>query len=219
MQPVPPKATPPVDKGLSDAEREALKAEVRAREAARRARLKAEAERPDDDGPEPDVVEALQQLGATSKAGAKAALDATKAFRSLVSADFSLARSALGRTLAFTGVAIAFGASAWLLLMAALIAVLSGPFGMTITGAVLVTAIMSCLVTWFAGWQAMRYFEHTRMQATRRQLARLGIGELADFMPEMDSARSARHSARDEPPAGPDGKPPRDERGVEVTPP
>ncbi|MBB1060902.1 phage holin family protein [Lysobacter spongiae] len=164
-------------------------------------------------------MEALQQLGATSKAGAKAALDATKAFRSLVSADFSLARSALGRTLAFTGVAIAFGASAWLLLMAALIAVLSGPFGMTITGAVLVTAIMSCLVTWFAGWQAMRYFEHTRMQATRRQLARLGIGELADFMPEMDSARSARHSARDEPPAGPDGKPPRDERGVEVTPP
>ena len=33
--------------------------------------------------------------------------------------------------------------------------------------------------TAIAGWMAMRYFEHTRMKATRRQLARLGIGELA----------------------------------------
>ena len=37
------------------------------------------------------------------------------------------------------------------------------------------------------GWMAMRYFEHTRLQATRRQLARLGIGELSGFMPDAGS--------------------------------
>ena len=46
--------------------------------------------------------------------------------RSLVAADISLARSAFGRTLAITGVAIVFGASAWLLLMATLVVLLNG---------------------------------------------------------------------------------------------
>ncbi|RZA15670.1 MAG: phage holin family protein, partial [Lysobacteraceae bacterium] len=65
----------------------------------------------------PDLGEALHALGADSRAGLKAASDSLKALRILVAADFSLARSAFGRALAFTGVAIAFGASAWLLLM------------------------------------------------------------------------------------------------------
>lgn len=218
MQPVPPKATPSVDKGLSEAEREALKARVREREARQSERLREQAAQPDEDAVPPDLLEALQQLGATGRAGLVAALDATRAFRSLLSADFSLARSALGRTLAFTGVAIAFGASSWLLLMAVVISVLNRQFGMGLTAAVLTTALASCLVTWFAGWQAMRYFEHTRMQATRRQLARLGIGELADFMPTAESAESARQTAR-HPPRDANGQPPKDERGVEVTPP
>ena len=64
----------------------------------------------------------MHALGADSRAGLKAASDSLKALRILVAADFSLARSAFGRALAFTGVAIAFGASAWLLLMGAMIA-------------------------------------------------------------------------------------------------
>ena len=48
-----------------------------------------------------------------------------------------------------------------------------------------------------AGLRAMHYFDHTRMQATRRQLARLGIGELADLMPTADSHESARDTAKD----------------------
>src|SRR5512144_2531892 len=80
------------------------------------------------DGGRDDVAsieEALHALRDTGRATWTAGRDASKAFRILVSADVSLARSAFGRTLAFTGVAIAFGASAWLLLMGALIAWLS----------------------------------------------------------------------------------------------
>ena len=74
----------------------------------------------------PDLGEALHALGADSRAGLKAASESLKALRILVAADFSLARSAFGRALAFTGVAIAFGASSWLLLMAALLAEVAG---------------------------------------------------------------------------------------------
>ena len=63
-----------------------------------------------------------RELGDTGTATWQAGREAATAFRILISADFSLARSAFGRTLALTAVAIIFGASAWLLLMAALIA-------------------------------------------------------------------------------------------------
>ena len=79
----------------------------------------------DASGDAPDIEESLRQLGATGRATWSAGRDASKAFRILFAADISLARSAFGRTLAFTGVAIASGASAWLLLMAALVTWLS----------------------------------------------------------------------------------------------
>ena len=71
-----------------------------------------------------DLLESFRQVGQTGQAGLAAARDASKAFRTLVSADVSLARSAFGRTLAFTAVAIVFGASAWLLLMASVVGLL-----------------------------------------------------------------------------------------------
>ena len=108
----------------------------------------------------------------------------------------SLARSAFGRTLAFTGIAIAFGASAWLLLMATLIVWLSRGVGISWSLALLLTALLSIGVTVAAGYAAMRYFEHTRLQATRRQFARLGFGELADFMPDADSHQSSADAAQ-----------------------
>ena len=43
--------------------------------------------------------------------------------------------------------------------------------------ALFVAAIVNLVVTTLAAWRAAVYFEHTRMQATRRQLARLGIGD------------------------------------------
>ena len=168
--------------------------------------------------PPPDLQESLRQVGAAGRASVSAAVDTGKALRSLVAADFSLARSAFGRTLAFTGVAIVFGASAWLLLMTALIVALNRQFGWPWWAALLSCAVLSIAAAAVAVYQGMRYFEHTRMRATRRQLARLGIGELADLAPSAGSAESSRAAAerleRETAKA-----PLKDRRGIEVTPP
>ncbi len=183
---------------------------------------------PDAANPAPDLGESLRQVGTAGRASLGAAGDAAKAFRTLLIADVSLARSALGRTLALTGVAIAFGASAWLLLMATLVVYLTRGAGWSWSLALLVTAMLSLAITAFATWQGMRYFEHTRLQATRRQLARLGIGELSEFTPHPGSAESARAgagvnatatpAAGSAPPAAGD-TPLKDEQGIDVTPP
>ncbi|HSM12084.1 MAG TPA: phage holin family protein [Lysobacter sp.] len=169
--------------------------------------------------PAPDLGESLRQIGQTGRAGLGAAGDAAKAMRSLVAADISLARSALGRTLAMTGVAIVFGASAWLLLMAVLVVVLNARVGLSWSLSLLLPALLSGAAAWFVGWRAMGYFEHTRLQATRRQLARLGIGELSDFVPDAGSATSTRDATEQRPSEDAAGQPLKDERGVDVTPP
>lgn len=171
----------------------------------------------DVDGLPPDLLEALRQIGATSRASLGAAGDTAKALRTLIAADVSLARSALGRTLALSGFAIVFGASAWLLLMAALVVFLSGQVGLPWSAALLIPALLSVVTTVIAGRYAMRYFEHTRLQATRRQLARLGIGELSDFMPSPGSPESARAASKRQPPTSADGNPAKDRRGIDVT--
>ena len=169
--------------------------------------------------PAADLLESLRQIGATGRAGLGAGGDAAKALRTLLAADVSLARSAIGRALALTGVAIAFGASCWLLLMTALISFLNRQVGLSWSLSLLLCALLSGAVTAWAVWQAQRYFEHTRLQATRRQLARLGIGELADFMPDADAPVSSRDAAQRTPAARDDGTPLKDDLGVDVTPP
>ena len=168
--------------------------------------------------PAPDLADSLRQVRSAGRAGLRAANEAGKALRILVSADLSLARSAFGRALAFTGVAIAFGASAWMLLMATLIAVLHDAVGWSWILSLGVCAGLSLAVTAIGAWRAMHYFEHTRMQATRRQLARLGIGELADFMPEPDSAQSTQ-AAAERVAEVTEGEPVKKGLGVDVTPP
>ena len=166
----------------------------------------------------PGIDEAVRQLGATGRATWTAGRDASTAFRILLAADVSLARSAFGRTLAFTGVAIAFGASAWLLLMAAVIAWLSLGLGWAWSLSLLLAAALSIVITAIGGWMAMRYFEHTRLQATRRQLARLGIGELSGFMPDAGSGASTE-AAADRVAEAADDKTIKKGLGVDVTPP
>jgi hypothetical protein len=165
----------------------------------------------------PGIEEALRELGEDGRAGLKAARDVGKALRILVAADISLARSAFGRTLALTGVAIAFGASAWLLLMAALIVGMQGA-GLSWLVSLLIAAVLSIAVTVGAGMAAMRYFEHTRLQATRRQLARLGLGTLADVMPNPGSHESSADAAERVADAHSE-QPIRKGPGVDVTPP
>ena len=166
----------------------------------------------------PDLGEALHALGADSRAGLKAASDSLKALRILVAADFSLARSAVGRALAFTGVAIAFGASAWLLLMGAMIAAMQAA-GISWLVSLLIASGLSIAITVGAVIMAMRYFEHTRMKATRRQLARLGIGELAEMTPNPGSPASTKAATESIPTEKPNGEPVKDDQGIEVTPP
>ncbi|WP_235893695.1 phage holin family protein [Cognatilysobacter lacus] len=147
-----------------------------------------------------------------------AASDASRAFRGLIAADVSLARSAFGRSVAFTGLAVAFGASAWLLLMATLVMLLRVQAGLSWTVAMLACAALSLAACVLAAWGATRYFEHTRMKASRRQFARLGFGELADFTPAAGSARSAK-SVVDSELQTASGEPVTDDVGVPVTPP
>ncbi len=158
----------------------------------------------------PDLAASLREVGSAAKATVKEAGNSASAFRTLVAADFSLARSAFGRTLAFTGVAIAFGASAWLLLMAAVIVFLSVQLGLPWSVSLLATAVLSGAGVYLAARKAEYYFDHTRMRATRRQLARLGIGEMAEQVPDADSPASGRDSG---PRAGSVNK-----DGVEVSP-
>jgi hypothetical protein len=168
--------------------------------------------------PAPDLAESLRQVRDAGRAGLGAANDVAKALRILISADLSLARSAFGRALAFTGVAIAFGASAWILLMATATALLHDGLGWSWTASLGLCAAVSVAITALGAWLAMRYFEHTRMQATRRQLARLGIGELADFMPDPGSPESTQHAAARVAEAT-EGEPVKKGLGVDVTPP
>lgn len=155
---------------------------------------------------------------ASGRSSLGAVSDASKAFRGLIAADISLARSAFGRSVAFTGLAIAFGASAWLLLMAGTVVFLRMQAGLSWILALLGCAGLSLVVCVLAVWGAMHYFEHTRLKASRRQLARLGFGELADFTPTPGSARSAKDVV-DADLTTASGDPVKDEVGVPVTPP
>lgn len=166
----------------------------------------------------PDLLASLREVGGAARATVKEAGNSASAFRTLVAADVSLARSAFGRTLAFTGVAIVFGASAWLLLMAALIVLLSLQLGLPWAASLLGCAVLSGAAGYWAVRRAEAYFDHTRMQATRRQLARLGIGEMADFVPDPGSSASARNATPAVGAAAAAGAAPVNKDGVEVSP-
>lgn len=167
--------------------------------------------------PPPGVAEVVRELRDSGIAGLGAARDAAAALRTLLSADVSLARSAAGRAAVFICAAVVFGASAWLMLMTALVVVLSIRAGLPWSASLAICGAASALGAWLALRTAMGYFEHTRMKATRRQLARLGIGELADFMPGAGSAECAREAEDRAKPRG-DGVP-GDSTPAGVTPP
>src|SRR5690606_37173995 len=77
------------------------------------------------------IEESLSQLKQSGRAALGAGGEALKAFRVLLAADVALARAAAGRSLALAGVAMAFGASCWMLLMAALVTWLARGLGLS----------------------------------------------------------------------------------------
>lgn len=126
-----------------------------------------------DPGPAPDLADSLRQVADAGREAFSASRDTGRALRRLVSADLALARSALGRGLAWTGVAVVFGASSWLLLTGALIAFLQR-LGWSWLQSLSLVAFVSVAVTALAIWRVMYYFDHAGLHATRRQLTRLG---------------------------------------------
>lgn len=141
-------------------------------------------------GPAPSLEALVGQFGTAGRAGLEAGVGALRAFRRLLVADLALARVALVRALVWLTVAVAFGASAWLLVMAAGIALLHH-LGMSWLASISVMALISVIAAAFAAWQALRYFAMSRLEATRRQLARLGIGGDDD---EEETAATAKAS-------------------------
>ena len=150
----------------------------------------------------PGVSDTLHRLGDEGRATLRAGRDTLRALRVLLAADFALARAALTRAAVCVALAVTFGGSAWLLLMAALIAALQ-VLGLSWLGALLLAALLSLAVTAAAAWGAVRYFGHTGMQASRRQLSRLGLNALEDLLGGLDD-----DAARAPSPAAP--APPRD---------
>ena len=135
----------------------------------------------------PHIDESIRQIHAAGKATLNSTLDATRSIRRLAVADLALARSAFARSAIWISIGVMFGASSWLLCMAALITFLYGVVGWSWLMAFSVCALGSIVLTIFASWRAMRLFEFTSMQATRRQLSRYGL--IADPDDDGDDTR------------------------------
>ncbi|KLJ02572.1 membrane protein [Luteimonas sp. FCS-9] len=125
-------------------------------------------------GEAPHLDESVRRVRAAAKETLGSGLDTGRALRKLISADFALARSALGRALAWSAVSVVFGASAWLLAMGAAIALLQS-WGLSWLQSISISMLISLLVTGLAAWRVSVFFDYAGMHATRRQLTRLGL--------------------------------------------
>jgi len=139
-----------------------------------------EGERPDQDpggtapGAAPPLDESIRAIGQAGRETLGASRDALRALRGLLSADLALARSAMGRALAWTGVAVVFGASAWLLATAAGVALMQR-LGLSWLASLSIAALFNLVVTALAAWRTARFFDYMGLHATRRQLAQMGL--------------------------------------------
>lgn len=127
----------------------------------------------------PGLDDAAREIGDVAGSTVTAALAVLTSFRRLVAADIAQSRAAFGRALAYTGLAVAIGSSACLLLVTLLVVVLSN-MGLSWVEALLVIMLATALpAAWFT-WRAVQAYGHTQLEATRRHLARLGLGEDPD---------------------------------------
>ncbi|MDR6993258.1 hypothetical protein J2X52_003399 [Luteimonas sp. 3794] len=125
-------------------------------------------------GETPHLDESIRRIRAAATETFSSGLDSGRALRKLMSADFALSRSALGRALAWSAVSVVFGASAWLLAMGAAIALLQS-WGLSWLASISIATLISLIVTAIAAWRVSVFFDYAGMHATRRQLARLGM--------------------------------------------
>ena len=136
-------------------------------------------------GDAPGIGEAFQTIGEAGRDSLDSGRDMGRAMRRLVAAEVAQARIVLARAAVWLGIAVAFGASAWLLLMAALITGLYAA-GLSWLAATSISALVSLLVAAVGAWQSLRYFEMARFEASRKQLAHLSRDDGDD---EQDQVR------------------------------
>lgn len=129
--------------------------------------------------PPPGIGEAFGTLGQAGRESVASGRDMTRAMRRLVAAEVAQARIVLARAAVWLAIAVAFGASAWLLLMAALIAGLHA-LGLSWLASTSISALVSLLVAAIGAWQTLRYFEMARFESTRKQLAHLSRHDADD---------------------------------------
>lgn len=134
----------------------------------------------------PGLGDSLRLLRAGLHASAQGTLDSGRALAELLLADLALARAAALRGLLCAGIALVLGGSAWLLLMAVLVASLQAT-GLGWSGALLLAAVLSLAGAALAGWLATGYLRHTALHASRRQWAQL----LAQPTPTTDTEPDA----------------------------
>nr|WP_246428969.1 phage holin family protein [Pseudoxanthomonas broegbernensis] len=118
--------------------------------------------------------QSIHEVGQAGRAALDASFGAARALRALVSADLALARSALGRGLAWAGVAVVFGASGWLLATAAGVALMQW-LGLSWLASLSIAALFNLAVACLAIWRTARFFDYMGLHATRRQLSRMGL--------------------------------------------
>lgn len=135
----------------------------------------------------PGVTDALRALGEQARASARSARSTGQALRALVAADLALARTALGQAALLAGVALAFGVSTWLFLLAAGVAGLRA-LGLPWPLALLLAGLVGAAGTAIAATAAWRRLDHASLRASRRQLARL-VPEVATPPPDAAAAR------------------------------
>lgn len=146
----------------------------------------ANAERPTPQPP-PSLEESLRRVRSSGKEGLSSAIATARALRTLVVAEFALARVALARAMVWLSVAAVFGVSSWLLLMGALIALLQRMAGLSWLSSLSIAAGLSLIITALGVWRTLHYFEFTQMEATRRQLMALGFGDDEEDSPGPDT--------------------------------
>ena len=126
----------------------------------------------------------VRNLKDSAKTTVRGGVSSFTALRRLAAAELNLSRHAAGRSVVWLAVAIVFGASFWLLLMAGTVVLMHDKLGWSWLVCFWVAALVSLLITLVGALRVRHYFGFTGLKSTKLELARFGIGEEDDDEPD-----------------------------------
>ena len=147
-------------------------------------------------GEPPHLDESVRRVTAAGRQTLSSGRDTARALHRLFRADLALARAALGRAAAWLALTVVFGTSAWLLIITFLVILLHS-FGLSWLVSALIAATINLAITALAAWRVVVYARHSGLQATRRQLAHMGL--LRDDEDEDEGGNEAGPARSDTP--------------------